>query len=157
MVAEDGRWKIPPVFDEKKSYESWKNEVEIWRLVTDLDKKKQALAVALSLMGRARDSVMEIAAGDLNKDDGMTTLLTKLALAYTEFDRVTRESGVSFVCTWLFFEMRAQTEQKKITPLLLIPAPMTPMSHSGSSPFVHPPLPSLHLPHSILPFYSVLL
>ena len=73
-----GNYKVPPAFDEKKSYESWKNEVEIWRLVTDLDKKKQALAVSLSLTGRVRDSALEIAAGDLNKDDRMTTLLKKL-------------------------------------------------------------------------------
>ncbi|KAK9518554.1 hypothetical protein VZT92_023859 [Zoarces viviparus] len=73
-----GNYKVPPPFDEKKSYESWKNEVEIWRLVTDLEKKKQALAVALSLTGRARDSALEIAAVDLNDDEGMNVLLTKL-------------------------------------------------------------------------------
>ena len=96
---------VPPAFDEKKSYESWKNEVGIWRLVTDLDKKKQALAVTLSLTGRARDSALEIAAVDLNEDDGMTTLLTKLDSvflkeetdrqyeAYTEIDRIARENG----------------------------------------------------------------
>ena len=111
-------YKVPPAFDEKKSYESWKNEVEIWRLVTDLDKKKQALAVALSLPGRARDSALEIAAGDLNKDDGMTTLLTKLDSvflkeekdrqyeAYTEFDRITRDNDISMADYIVEFERR---------------------------------------------------
>lgn len=116
MVA--GTSKVPPAFDERKSYESWKNEVEIWRLVTDLDKKKQVLAVALSLMGRARDCALEIAAGDLKSNDGMTTLLTKLDSvflkeekdcqyeAYTEFDQIKRENGVSMVDYIVEFERR---------------------------------------------------
>ena len=66
-------FRLPPEFDEKKSFESWKNEVEIWSLVTDLDKKKQALAVTLSLAGRARDIALGISAVDLNKNDGMAT------------------------------------------------------------------------------------
>ncbi|KAK9537927.1 hypothetical protein VZT92_005501 [Zoarces viviparus] len=113
-----GNYKVPPPFDEKKSYESWKNEVEIWRLVTDLEKKKQALAVALSLTGRAGDSALEIAAVDLNDDEGMNVLLTKLDAvflkeetdrqyeAYTEFDRITRENGVSMVDYIVEFERR---------------------------------------------------
>ena len=36
------------------SYETWKNELEIWRRMTDVDEKKQALAVTLSLQGQAR-------------------------------------------------------------------------------------------------------
>ena len=113
-----GNYKVPPAFDEKKSYKSSKNEVEIWRLVTDLDKKKQALAVALLLTRRARDSRKEIAAGDFNKDDGMTTLLMKLDSvflkeekdrqyeAYTEFDRITKGNGVSMVDYIVEFERR---------------------------------------------------
>ncbi len=117
-------YKVPPSFDEKKSYESWKNEVEIWRLVTALDKKKQALAVALSLTGRARDSALEISAVDLNTDDGMTTLLTKLDSvflkdqkdrqyeAYTDFDRVTRENGASMQDYIVEFERRYNRMRK---------------------------------------------
>lgn len=77
-MAAAGNYKNPPPFDEKTAYESWKNEVEIWRRVTDLDKKKQALAVTLSLTGRARDSALEISAEDLNADTGMQTLIAKL-------------------------------------------------------------------------------
>lgn len=46
--------------------------------VTELDKKKQALAVVLGLEGRARETAMEIPAEQLDRDDGMATLLTKL-------------------------------------------------------------------------------
>lgn len=43
-----------------------KAEVEIWRLVTDMEENKQALAVVLSLTGRASDSALEIPAKVLN-------------------------------------------------------------------------------------------
>jgi len=112
-----GNYKTLPQFDEKKSYENWKNEIEVWRLVTELE-EKQASAVALSLSGSARDSALEIAAADLNVDGGMLILLAKLdsvflkeekdrqCEAYTEFDRIGRENGVSMVDNVIEFERR---------------------------------------------------
>lgn len=71
--------KNPPAFDDSTtSYDSWKNELEIWRRVTELPEKKQALAVSLSLTGKARDTALEVSAEDLNQNTGMTTLITKL-------------------------------------------------------------------------------
>lgn len=55
-----GNYRVPPGFDEGKPYESWKNEIEIWRRVTELAKKKQVLAVVLALSGSARETAMEI-------------------------------------------------------------------------------------------------
>ncbi|ESO99635.1 hypothetical protein LOTGIDRAFT_173644 [Lottia gigantea] len=46
--------------------------------MTDIDVKKQALAVTLTIYGKAREKAIEIAAADLNKDDGMKTLIDKL-------------------------------------------------------------------------------
>lgn len=86
--------------------------------VTELEKKKQALAVALSLTGRARDAALEISADDLNKDDGMKTILDKLDSvflkeekdrqydAYTEFDRITREHGIPMADYIIEFESK---------------------------------------------------
>ena len=71
-------YKNPPKFDESTSYETWKNEIEIWKLMTELPKKKQALAVSLLLGGTARQTALDISADDLNKDDGMNTLITAL-------------------------------------------------------------------------------
>lgn len=117
-MAAAGNYKVPPPFDEKTSYESWKNEIEIWRLVTDLDKKKQALAVTLSLSGRARESALEIAAEHLNVDTGMSVLLDKLDSvflkeekdrqyeAYTEFDRIDRRGDTSMMDYIIEFERR---------------------------------------------------
>ena len=71
-------FKIPPVFHEGSNYEGWKNEVNIWKLVTDLDKKKQALAVTLSLSGKPREVALEIPSASLNSEDGMTVLINAL-------------------------------------------------------------------------------
>lgn len=71
-------YKIPPRMTEQKSYDTWKNEIKMWRLVTELDKKKQALAIALSLTGKAREAALEIPAENLNSDDGVDKLLEKL-------------------------------------------------------------------------------
>ena len=96
-------YKNPPAFD-GTNYEAWKNEIEIWRLVTDLDKKKQALAVTLTLKGQARAKALEIDAEKLNDDDGMAELMTSLDSifkgdkidiaysAYSNFDGYKRES-----------------------------------------------------------------
>ena len=71
-------YKNPPRFEEEAGYENWKNEFEIWMLVTDLEKKKQALAVTLSLTGKAREAALNIKAEDLNKDDVIITLIHTL-------------------------------------------------------------------------------
>lgn len=100
-------YKIPPKLGENISYETWKNEIEMWRLVTDLKESKQALAIALSLTGKARDTALEIKADDLNQDEGVTTLLKKLDLvfqkdtidsayeAYTKFEQFRQSENMS--------------------------------------------------------------
>jgi hypothetical protein len=72
-------YKNPPNFDDQRdNYEVWKNELEIWQRVTDLEKKKQALAVTLTLRGQARTKALEIKAETLNTEDGMSELLNAL-------------------------------------------------------------------------------
>lgn len=117
-------YRVPPPFEEGKPYESWKNEVSVWTRVTDLEKKKQALAVALALSGRARETAMEIAVDDLNKDTGMDTLLAKLDNlflkeekdrtydAYSDFDRILRDGNVSMADYIIDFEQRYSRMRK---------------------------------------------
>ena len=57
-------YKIPPKLSEEITYETWKNEVRIWSMVTDLADTKQAPAIALSLTGKARETAMEIGIED---------------------------------------------------------------------------------------------
>ena len=71
-------FRNPPIFDPKiNTYEFWKNELEVWKLVTDLKPEKQALAVSLSLQGTARDTAMSIEAKILAKAEGMDCLIEK--------------------------------------------------------------------------------
>ena len=70
----------PPDFTKSKSYERYKLELMAWRGVTDIDKKKQGVAVALSLPeddeSGIREKVFdEVKLEDLQKDDGLDTLL----------------------------------------------------------------------------------
>lgn len=81
-------FKNPPSFDPKlMTYETWKNEIEVWKLVTDLDANKHALAVSLSLKGNARDVAMEITAADLAKETGMETLIASLDKVFKRDDK----------------------------------------------------------------------
>ena len=69
------------------SYETWKNEVAVWQLVTELPDEKQALAVSLTLSGNARETAMNITAADMAKKDGMQTILRKLDEVFLKDDK----------------------------------------------------------------------
>ena len=99
--------KTPPVMGPDTDYDRWKNELSVWKLVTDLDKKKQALAVTLSLSGKARQTALDIPVEELNEDEGMTVLISALDKiflkdsvdrtyeAYSKFDSYKRTDQMS--------------------------------------------------------------
>ena len=100
-------YKQPPKFDENSSYEAWSNEVKIWQNLTDLDTTKQALAVTLSLKGKARETAVRVPVDELNSNNGMQVLFTTLDKvfkkedkdlayeAYTTFDNFMRCDGLT--------------------------------------------------------------
>ena len=59
----------------------------MWQLVTELKKEKQALAVSLSLTGNARETAMELPAGELGKENGMELLLAQLDKVFLRDDK----------------------------------------------------------------------
>ena len=69
------RW--PPVFN-GVNYETWKRDVKIWCRLADFTAEKQALAIHLSLEGRARDASSEIDPDTLGGKDGVKILLERL-------------------------------------------------------------------------------
>ena len=71
-------YKNPPSLEEGKSYEQWKTEVNMWKRVTDLERRKRGLALALSLQGKAREIAVKINIDTLNVDDGVDNLIAEL-------------------------------------------------------------------------------
>lgn len=77
-MASDTSCKIPPCFNENKSYDVWVAEVEFWAELTKIPKNQQGIAVALSLPegSSAREKVFsELTLTDLKNDTGLASLL----------------------------------------------------------------------------------
>ena len=74
--SSDMKW--PPKLNNSASYETWKRDIEIWCDLTDLVETKRALAIHLSLQGKARDASSEVPIADLKKSNGVEILLAKL-------------------------------------------------------------------------------
>ena len=72
-------FKNPPSFGVKETnYETWRNELGTWCLVTEVKVEKQAFAMALSLQGQARAIALELDKAKLNDKDGVKFLLDAL-------------------------------------------------------------------------------
>ena len=54
-------YKAPPELNDEKSFKDWKKEIEIWQLATEVNKEKQAAMIFLSLKGKSREAVLELA------------------------------------------------------------------------------------------------
>ena len=60
MAEKPSGYKNPPVLSETKSYQQWSKQLNIWQMITDVDKKKITLVVILSYSGKARETALEI-------------------------------------------------------------------------------------------------
>ena len=70
--------KDPPKLVSDENYETWKRDLQIWRELSTLDKAKHAMAIHLSLSGKARIATSELSLDDLKKDNAVDLLLRKL-------------------------------------------------------------------------------
>ena len=88
-MATTGQVKIP-IFGGDKSYDRWLQEIKAWQLTTALDKKKQALTVALALPegSEVRRRIFEESGdiAELNVDDGVDKLIVRLNKWYKDDD-----------------------------------------------------------------------
>ena len=71
------RLLVPPKLSSIDDSEEWLHETEIWQCMTDL-KKKQGPAIYLFLDEKIRKTCCDIKVKDLNSDDGVDILLSKL-------------------------------------------------------------------------------
>lgn len=104
--------KNPPVLEDIEEYEQWKEDVLIWKEITDLSKNKQALAVHLTLKGQAKEVANQVSTSDKKKDDGLEILLAKLDgaflkeperrkfIAYQKFEECTRKEAMP-ICEFM--------------------------------------------------------
>ena len=70
--------KTPPILVDEAGYIEWKDDLKIWELYTDLDRKKRGPAVYLTLHGHARDCVRDLTPGEIGADTGLKTIVDKL-------------------------------------------------------------------------------
>ena len=70
----------PPVLTDVDSIDTWLRDLQIWKYVTDLEKKHQGPVIYLSLPDKVRNSCRNISITDLGKDNGY--LKDKKASAY---------------------------------------------------------------------------
>ena len=110
--------KNPPQMTSEKEYEQWKKDIEIWQKLTSVTLDKQALAVHLTLTGKAREVSSEIDTKVLASDKGMETLLQKLDtvfmldknrqafVAYSEFEMFKRPAEMTIPDYLVEFDRR---------------------------------------------------
>ena len=118
--------KQPLVFnpDGGDACTDWKADVEVWRLFTKEEKKRQGLAVYLSLQGNAREAVRIIDPKDLATDNGYEKVIkaldgiflkdetTCVFCAIKNFVEFRCESGTGFAKFLVEFNRRVREVKK---------------------------------------------
>ena len=89
--------KVPPRMDGGDNYETWKNDLEMWSQLTDLEPEKQAFAVHGVLDGAARIASGELGKAVLGKKDGLDKLIEKLDQLFLK-DKSTRQYATFRQC-----------------------------------------------------------
>ena len=72
----------PPLHSKAKCYTDWLKLLAIWEILTDVDKKKQAPLVLLSLEGEAQEAALRVKTDDLTKYDGLKKIIAELDIIY---------------------------------------------------------------------------
>ena len=111
--------KTPPSFDpEKDHYNSWRDDIEVWKMLTDIPKAKIGAAVYLALQGKARELVRTLTTAEIGADDGFEKMIERLDevyradscsvafTAFSEFYEYRREAGQDFSAFIVEFEKR---------------------------------------------------
>lgn len=67
------------------------HDLQIWECVTDIHKKQQGPVIYFALPDKVRSGYRGIAVIDLNKDEGLNTLINKLEILYLKKSYITFE------------------------------------------------------------------
>ena len=74
--------KIPPSFNGRENYSSYREDVALWVNLTGLGKTKQGPALVGRLSGEAKNSAKSITVTNICAEDGVTQLLAHLDKSY---------------------------------------------------------------------------
>ena len=74
--------RTPPILAGEDSYLEWKEDLKVWELFTELEKKKRGPAVYLTLKGNARDCARDLTIEDIGHDEGVKKITDKLDAVY---------------------------------------------------------------------------
>ena len=119
-----------PTFSKSKSYELYKQELLAWKEITDLDKRRQGVAIALTLPQddemQIREKVFDqLSLTDLKDEDGLTKLsefldkhlakdeLTDSLEKFEDFDDFTRKEGQTIEEFIAIFDSKYRKIEKK--------------------------------------------
>ena len=73
-----------PVLDDKAEYSTWKKEVQIWMISTNLAKNKQAAKLIMNMRGKPREVAVNMGITDIQGDDCMAKLFEALDKLYSK-------------------------------------------------------------------------
>ena len=93
--------KTPPLLTEDITYAEWKKDLGIWKLLTELTKKKQGPALYLTLPPKARECLRSLTENEIGGDTGLDLILNKLDGFYVD-----DENLQSFSAFKLFYDFR---------------------------------------------------
>ena len=106
------KYVAPPLLKPEK-YESWRKEMKLWEMATNIELVKQAPTVFLTLDGKAREAVLEMDPETLNKDDGMKKLYDKLDTLFKE------DANQSALIAYESFEIYQKPESMAVGDYLI--------------------------------------
>ena len=114
MASNSNCGRNPPIWSENLSFEDWRNEVDLWLVVTELAKEKQAPQLILySLSGQKREVAKELNLQQLGSNNGVNLLMDKLK------ENFGKDSTDSSFEAYVQFEKLKRPKEQKITEYII--------------------------------------
>ena len=82
--------KTPPALSQSKIYEEWLKLFGIWRMYTELPKKRQGSALVFSLEGETQKGVLEISENGIASENGVDIIINGFNRLYKKNSTVTK-------------------------------------------------------------------
>ena len=84
MAKADKRIDSLPTLGKSEDFEDWKRDIEIWKAITSVEKKKQGPILYRSLEGQAKKACSNIKVEDICGDNGYELIMDKLEKVFAK-------------------------------------------------------------------------